>query len=437
MVAPDGPESAGAARAHGRPLRGEVAIEVAGLSKRYEIYRKPHLRLLQTLMRGRRTFFDEFWALREVSLTVRRGETVGIVGRNGSGKSTLLQLVAGTLHPTAGSVRTYGRVAALLELGSGFNPEFTGRENVYVNGAIFGISRREMDAAFPAIAAFAAIGDFIDQPVKTYSSGMTVRLAFAVAVNVTPDILIVDEALAVGDTAFQAKCLDRIRRMQDEGVAILLVSHSSNAVIEYCDRAAYLDRGRLMALGPCREVVERYLEDVTRAEAQAALRAQQDADTTMYGIAVPTAADERPTEIVSVRIGAADGAAKSVFGHGEEVHVTLEVAFHRANQTPCFGIQLASTDGIALWATTTAFMNRRVAPVAAGTSATFTWRFPARLGGSRYIVALGVGDSIHGEYRRHDRLTYAGHFDVLSQARRGAGWLDIEAAFVDREDEAG
>ena len=193
----------------------EPAIAVAGLGKRYEIYDRPHHRLLQTLLRGRRHVLPRVLGAARRELSVRRGETVGIVGRNGSGKSTLLQLVAGTLTPTTGTVRTRGRVAALLELGSGFNPEFTGRENVYLNGAILGISRAEMRDAFGAIEEFADIGDFIDQPVKTYSSGMMVRLAFAVAVHVTPDILIVDEALSVGDTAFQSKCLDRIRRMQE------------------------------------------------------------------------------------------------------------------------------------------------------------------------------------------------------------------------------
>ncbi len=240
----------------------QSAIDVAGLGKRYEIYDRPHQRLFQTILRGRRTFYREFWALSDVTLSVQRGETVGLVGRNGSGKSTLLQLVAGTLTPTTGIVRTHGRIAALLELGSGFNPEFTGRENVYLNGAILGISRREMNEAIPAIEAFADIGDFIDQPVKTYSSGMLVRLAFAVAVHVTPDILLIDEALAVGDTAFQSKCLARIRDMQQGGVAILLVSHAPNTIIEFCDRAAYLDRGRLVAVGDSRDIVERYTNDL-------------------------------------------------------------------------------------------------------------------------------------------------------------------------------
>jgi len=247
-------------------------IRLVGLGKRYEIYAKPHHRLLQTLLRGKRQYFREFWALRGVDLVVARGETVGVIGRNGSGKSTLLQLVAGTLFATEGSVSVTGRIAALLELGSGFNPEFTGRENVFLNGAILGISRSEMKSSFDAIAEFAGIGDFLDQPVKTYSSGMLVRLAFAVAVHVTPDILIVDEALAVGDTPFQSKCLERIRKMQEAGVAILLVSHSPNTIIEFCNRAVYLDRGRVVADGACREVLERYSNDTVTLEGGIAVR---------------------------------------------------------------------------------------------------------------------------------------------------------------------
>jgi lipopolysaccharide transport system ATP-binding protein len=410
------------------------AIEVSGLAKRYEVYRKPHHRLLQTVLRGRHAFYQEFWALRDVSLSVRRGETLGIIGRNGSGKSTLLQLVAGTLNPTAGSVRVRGRVAALLELGSGFNHEFTGRENVYLNGAILDIPRREMDGAFPAIEKFADIGEFIDQPVKTYSSGMMVRLAFAVAVHVTPDVLIVDEALSVGDTAFQSKCLDRIRRMQEGGVAILLVSHSANTIIEFCDRAAYLDRGRLVAIGACRDVIERYTNDLTRSEARAAVfvpPAQTAAPAPPAVGEAQSATEPPPTQILAVAVTDEHGVAKSSFVHGETVRIALDLAFHRANPAPCFGIQLKSIDDIALWATTTSYMNLRIAPVAAGERLSFAWTFPALTGGSRFVIALGVGDNASGEYRRHDRLSYAGHFDVLPEPRAGAGWLALRAAFVD------
>ena len=290
------------------------AIAVRALGKRYEMYARPHHRLLQMLLRGRRNFFREFWALRHVSFEIARGETVGIVGRNGSGKSTLLQLITGTLNPTEGAVEVHGRIAALLELGSGFNPEFTGRENVFLNGAILGISRAEMQAAMASIEDFAGIGDFIDQPVKQYSSGMMVRLAFSVAIHVTPDILLVDETLAVGDVAFQSKCLDRIRRLQEGGTAILLVSHAPNTIIEFCSRAVYLDHGSVVNAGPCREVLEQYANDLVTREGGIAIctaPASASAEAASEPVAAPAtsaALDAPPaTEIKEVRILDATG----------------------------------------------------------------------------------------------------------------------------------
>nr|WP_219908325.1 ABC transporter ATP-binding protein [Paraburkholderia sp. BL18I3N2] len=236
----------------------DIAIHVRDLSKRYELYAKPHHRLAQMLLRGRRQFFGEFWPLRNISFNVKKGEAVGIVGRNGAGKSTLLQIIAGVLSPTQGDVEVHGRVAALLELGSGFNPEFTGRENAYLNGSILGLTRKEMDAAMPEIIRFAAIGDFFDQPVKHYSSGMMVRVAFAVQVQLNPDVLIVDEALAVGDALFQKRCYQRIRQLRDRGVAILFVSHDIESVRTFTDRAILLHHGEVMAAGPSGEVVLAY-----------------------------------------------------------------------------------------------------------------------------------------------------------------------------------
>jgi lipopolysaccharide transport system ATP-binding protein len=248
------------------PRTEEVAIRMRGLAKRYEIYRRPSDRLKQSLRTGAGAllgleparYFDEFWALRGVSFDVRRGETVGVVGRNGSGKSTLLQIVCGTLAPTEGEISTHGRIAALLELGSGFNPEFSGRANVFLNAAILGIAREEAEARFDAIAAFADIGPFIDQPVKTYSSGMVVRLAFAVAINVDPQILVVDEALSVGDEVFQRKCYSRIEEIKRRGATILFVSHAAGAVIELCDRAVLLDSGEMLAIGDPKAVIAQY-----------------------------------------------------------------------------------------------------------------------------------------------------------------------------------
>jgi homopolymeric O-antigen transport system ATP-binding protein len=245
---------------------GDTAIRVSNLSKCYQIYDAPRDRLKQFIVprlqrlggQTLRQYYSEFWALKDVSFEIKKGETVGIIGRNGSGKSTLLQIICGTLSPTGGSVATHGRIAALLELGSGFNPEFTGRENVYMNAAVLGLRKGEVDARFDEIAAFAEIGDFINQPVKTYSSGMVVRLAFAVAINVDPEILIVDEALSVGDELFQRKCFSRIESIKRSGATILFVSHSGSAIVELCDLAVLIDSGEKLAIGAPKQIVGRY-----------------------------------------------------------------------------------------------------------------------------------------------------------------------------------
>ena len=250
-----------AAAASGSVGLSEVLISVRGLGKCYQIYDKPHHRLLQGIVGQRRKYFREFWALRDVGFEVRRGETFGVVGRNGSGKSTLLQLLTGTLTPTTGSVEVKGRVAALLELGAGFNPECSGRENVYMNGHLFGLTTREIDERFDAIAAFADIGDFLDQPVKTYSSGMYVRLAFAVIAHVDADVLIVDEALSVGDAFFVQKCMRFLRSFMERGT-LLFVSHDTSAVVNLCSRAMLLDRGVVKMIDKPKAVTERYLEDL-------------------------------------------------------------------------------------------------------------------------------------------------------------------------------
>ncbi len=245
-------------------------IRAQGLSKTYRLYDRPHHRLLQSLAGDRRRYYREFSALHDVSFQLQRGETLGIIGANGAGKSTLLQLLCGTLEPSAGQVQVHGRIAALLELGAGFNPEFTGRENLIINAAIFGLTPSQIDERSEDIIAFADIGDFIDRPVKTYSSGMYVRLAFSVAVHVDPQILIVDEALAVGDALFQFKCMSRMRRMLDDGVSLLFTSHDISAVKALCQRTLWLEKGQLRLLGATAEVTRAYDQDwVLRAnEAQ-------------------------------------------------------------------------------------------------------------------------------------------------------------------------
>ena len=236
----------------------QVIIRIDNLSKCYHIYDRPQDRLLQGLWRGKKHFFRPFWALRDISFEIAKGETVGIVGRNGSGKSTLLQLISGTLAPSSGEIIINGKIAALLELGAGFNPDFTGKENVYMNGAIIGLSTQEIESCYGDIISFADIGDFIDQPVKTYSSGMYVRLAFAVAINVKPEILIIDEALSVGDEAFQRKCFSKIQTFKQNGGTILFVSHSGAIIVELCDRAVLLDQGELLGIAKPKLIVSKY-----------------------------------------------------------------------------------------------------------------------------------------------------------------------------------
>jgi lipopolysaccharide transport system ATP-binding protein len=306
----------------------EFSIRVEGLSKRYEIYTQPAHRLKQMIFprlqrvarRPSRAYFNEFWALRDVSFEVERGETVGIVGRNGSGKSTLLQMICGTLAPTLGTLSVNGRIAALLELGAGFNPEFTGRENVRLSGLLYGLSEEELRERYDAILEFAEIGDFINQPVKTYSSGMYVRLAFAVAINVSPDILVIDEALSVGDEAFQRKCFARIDAIRKAGATILFVSHAASTVIELCNRAILLDQGELLTQGTPKYVVSRY-QKLLYSPADKyplirnAIREEVESDTTVEvaGIAIDGQNRKNPSSL-STGLGSTSSAPVVVVG---------------------------------------------------------------------------------------------------------------------------
>ena len=288
----------------------DFAIRVRGVSKCYQIYDKPHDRLRQAVLPrlrrwigrgGNVQYFREFWALRDVSFDVKRGGTVGIVGKNGSGKSTLLQIICGTLAPTSGEVEVRGRVAALLELGAGFNPEFTGRENVFMNASILGLTRQETEKRFDQIAAFADIGDFIEQPVKTYSSGMVVRLAFAVIAHVDADVLVIDEALSVGDAFFSQKCMRYLRRFMKTGT-VLFVSHDTGAVVSLCDTAVWLENGTKRLESTARVVSDRYLEALVEdrqgkgmfgsagGESSEAAAASSSGDTGSATAAAPAAA---------------------------------------------------------------------------------------------------------------------------------------------------
>jgi lipopolysaccharide transport system ATP-binding protein len=240
-------------------MSSDNIIEITGLSKCYQIYNTPKDRLFQMFYRGRRKLYREFWALKQVSFSLKKGETVGIIGRNGSGKSTLLQMICGTLTPTDGEVKVKGKIAALLELGAGFNPEFTGHENIFMAASLYGLNNEQIRSRYQSILDFADIGDYIDQPVKTYSSGMYVRLAFAVIAHVDADILVVDEALAVGDAVFTQKCMRFIRKFKENGT-LLFVSHDANSVINLCDKAIWLHKGEMVTSGKAKDIAEKYLQ---------------------------------------------------------------------------------------------------------------------------------------------------------------------------------
>lgn len=319
------------------------AISIEGLSKCYQIYAQPRDRLKQfVLPRLRRaaalkqkSYFREFWALRDFALKVKPGETVGIIGRNGSGKSTLLQLICGTVTPTSGSIDMQGRVAALLELGAGFNPEFSGRENVRLNAAVLGLDEETIDGKFDDIAAFADIGDFMDQPVKTYSSGMLVRVAFAVAIHVDPAVLIVDEALSVGDFAFQNKCVQKLRQLRDSGVTLFFVSHDLNIVQTICDRVVWLDQGVIKACGGPAAVCQEYQiamlgEAPPDTKPQADFISQQDTGLARY---------------VDVRISDLPTNADKTFMLGDSIRFSFTIEALAALDEIVFTISVYRADG--------------------------------------------------------------------------------------------
>ena len=404
-------------------MSSEVAIRADGLGKCYQIYDRPQDRLKQTIFRGRKQFYREFWALQDVSLEVMKGETVGIIGRNGSGKSTLLQLLAGTLAATTGDMRINGRVAALLELGAGFNPDFTGRENVYMNGAILGISRPEIERRFDDIARFADIGDFIDQPIKTYSSGMIVRLGFSVSINVDPDILIVDEALAVGDMAFQFKCLERLESLTKGGTTLLFVSHSMDMVKTFCNRVVYLREGRVEGRGPPEEMAEKYLFDL-RAEQQ---RSRGTGSAVKWkeplyssGQAAFGSDDGR---IVSAEF-AGGGGQFCGFIAGEQITIVVDAEFSSAVESPHLSLIVQDRRLVQLGGRCFRLVGTRGADGVIRARVQCT--FPARLAQGRYFVTLRLEDRKSEEvFFPLDKQTGLISFEVLRQRRDFLGTVDL------------
>ena len=402
----------------------EIVVQTTQLSKHYHIYDTPRARLWQMVYRGKKQFYREFRALQDVSLELRKGETVGIIGRNGSGKSTLLQLICGTLSPTSGSIQSQGRIAALLELGSGFNHEFTGRENVYMNGAVLGLSRAQIDARFTEITDFANIGDFIDQPTKTYSSGMLVRLAFAVAVCVEPDILIVDEALAVGDASFQFKCLDRLEALTQQGTTLLFVSHDMSMVKRFCNRVIYLREGQVRGSGSAEAMAELYLLDMRDEQrrqasggkvsvAPKAFLAKQD------GIAFGT--DEG--HIVAACFTNTE-ALYSSFVYGEPIELRIETQIRDTIELPSISVTIQEARLLVLGG---ANLPLQVEASQDGwCKATITVNFPANLAPGKYHITLKLMNGHREETAQLiEKQVALLSFDTLPGNKEFLGFVDL------------
>lgn len=434
-------------------MSSDIAIKVESLSKCYQIYNQPRDRLKQFIIprlqrligKQSLSYYREFWALRNVSFEAMKGEAVGILGRNGSGKSTLLQMICGTLTPTCGSIITHGRIAALLELGSGFNTDFSGRENVYLNGSILGFSRDAMDDKFDAIASFADIGEFLDQPVKTYSSGMYVRLAFAVQACVSPDILIVDEALSVGDEKFQRKCFNYIDKLREDGCTILLVTHSTATVEKFCQRGILLHKGDVHGVGPAKEIVDHY-HALLYSDENAYLRYQnaknpiKDAVTLSGQVCAKhglenSLRNNNVIEPTSIRAVISGWEVLDVLGNLSEQFKTGETA------KVCFfvdvlsfigeiqaGILIRTVEGVSVFGTSTLYHHKNYINAQHGNRLRFEFELQVDLCVGTYFVTLAIAEAIsHGDMLYLDRKTDVIVFKIQQPRVMASGIAMLDA----------
>ena len=390
-------------------------VLVQNVSKLYRLYRRPADRLRE-LLPGTAPVHTDFWALRDISFTVEKGEMLGLVGPNGCGKSTLLQIVSGILEPTTGRVVTRGRIAALLELGAGFNPEFTGRENVYLNGEIMGLGRVEIDKAMPSIEAFAEIGEFMERPVKEYSSGMYVRLAFSTAIHVDPEILIVDEALAVGDAVFANRCVRKFQELRERKVTVLFVSHDLGLVKQLSDRAILLLHGRIEAQGAPKDVINRYIGLVLEKQAPEGGREQRVRSSFRHG--------DGASEILGVEILNGRGEPATSIASGEAVTVRVRSRFRRAASDPMVGILIRTRIGMDVYGTNTRIEHAQLGDFQAGESLEVDFRIECWLTPQQYTLTVATQNA---DGSSHDWLDDAIAFDVVD-TRVAAGVANLRAA---------
>ncbi|MCI8550463.1 MAG: ABC transporter ATP-binding protein [Lachnospiraceae bacterium] len=413
---------------------GETAIGVNNISKMYKLYSKPSDRLKEALGLSKQKKYVEHYALNGVSFRVEKGETVGLIGTNGSGKSTMLKVITGILNPTGGNVEIEGRISALLELGAGFNMEYTGLENVYLNGTMTGFKREEIDARLEDILKFADIGDFVHQPVKTYSSGMFVRLAFAVAINIDPEILIVDEALSVGDVFFQAKCYKKFEEFKEQGRTILFVSHDLGSISKYCDRVILLNKGTKVMEGPPKPVIDAYkrllvhqlgehpanVEDkAARAEtAEWKENLNNNPNCLEYG--------NGEAHIVDYAVLDSAGIVTNSVSKGEKFTVKFKVAFQNDIVNPIFAFTIKDLKGTEITGTNTMFEHVYVDHTVAGSSKTVSFTQKMDLQGGEYLLSLGCTGYKGDEFQVYHRLYDACNITVISD-KNSVGYYDMNS----------
>ena len=406
----------------------EFAIQVKHLDKMYKLYNKPSDRLRETL--GFKVPVREHYALRDVNFQVERGETVGIIGTNGSGKSTILKIITGVLNPTAGEVKVDGRISALLELGAGFNMEYTGIENVYLNGTMMGFSKEEVDARLQDILDFADIGDFVYQPVKSYSSGMFVRLAFAVAINIDPEILIVDEALSVGDVFFQAKCYRKFEEFKKMGKTILFVSHDLSSISRYCDRVILLNKGVKLEEGSPKQMVDMYkqlLVGQNPAKAEEKKEEQKESWSQQFQVN-PNMLEygTKLAEIVDFAVLDDKDRCTNTIEKGSSFRIRMKVVFHQDIQEPIMAYTFKDIKGTEITGTNTLFEKKSVEHSQTGDSCTVTFEQEMFLQGGEYLLSFGCTGYKDGEFTVFHRLYDACNITVVSN-KNTVGFYDMNS----------
>ena len=435
-------------------MNEDYAIRVDHLTKIYKLYDRPRDRFLETMGLTRKRLSREHYALREVSFNVRRGETIGIIGTNGSGKSTILKIITGVLSATHGEVSVNGRISALLELGAGFNPEYTGVENVYLNGAMIGFSKEEIDAKLESILSFADIGEFVHQPVKTYSSGMFVRLAFAVAINIDPEILIVDEALSVGDVYFQSKCYRKFEEFKQMGKTILFVSHDLSSISRYCDRVILLNQGVMLTQGSPKEMVDLYKKllvgqlDLTTLEAKntggedsgeknGTDRAREDDGETADddrqwtpAFAVNPQVNEygdRKAQIIAFNIADADGRSSNTFEKGAVCTISMKVLFHTYIADPIFAYTITNLKGTEITGTNTLFEQKDVPAGEDGKVIMVSFTQHLDMRGGDYMLSLGCTGFDGTDFVVYHRLYEACSLSIVA-SKNNVGIYDANSS---------